>query len=52
MYIAAFKHIKNKTCHQSANFENRRTPNLDNFHPLEVLDRVSETQLQVGGNYN
>ena len=22
-----------------------------NFHPLEVVDRVSETQLQVGENY-
>ena len=22
--------------------------NLDNFHPLEVVTRVSETQLQVG----
>ena len=24
--------------------------NLNNFHSLEVVDRVSETQLQVGGN--
>ena len=26
--------------------------NLNNFHSLEVVDRVSETQLQVGGNVN
>ena len=25
---------------------------LNNFHSLEVVDRVSETQLQVGENYN
>ena len=25
--------------------------NLNNFHPLEVVDRVSETQLQVGENW-
>ena len=25
-------------------------PNLNNFHSLEVVDRVSETQLQVGEN--
>ena len=24
--------------------------NLNNVHPLEVVDRVSETQLQVGEN--
>ena len=24
--------------------------NVDNFHSLEVVGRVSETQLQVGGN--
>ena len=26
--------------------------NLKNFHSLEVVDRVCETQLQVGGNSN
>ena len=26
--------------------------NLDNFHSLEVVDRVSETQLQLGENSN
>ena len=27
-------------------------PNFNNFPSLEVVDRVSETQLQVGGDYN
>ena len=26
--------------------------NLNNFHSLEIVDRVSETQLQVGENLN
>ena len=26
--------------------------NLNNFHSLEVVDRVSKTQLQVGENSN
>ena len=26
--------------------------NLNNFHSLEVVDRVSDTQLQVGENYS
>ena len=26
-------------------------PNINNFHPLEVVDRGSETQLQVGEIY-
>ena len=26
--------------------------NLNNFYPLEVVDRVSEKQLQVGENSN
>ena len=26
--------------------------NIRNFHPLEVLDRDSETKLQVGENLN
>ena len=25
---------------------------MSNFHPLEVLGRASETQLQVGENFN
>ena len=39
--------------HQSAKFENswpQFFSNLNNFHSLEVVDRVSETQLQVGEN--
>ena len=27
-------------------------PNFKTFPSLEVVDRVSETQLQVGGDYN
>ena len=27
-------------------------PNRNNFHSLQVVDRVSETQLQVGENSN
>ena len=26
--------------------------NMSNFHPLEVVSRYRETQLQVGGNLN
>ena len=26
--------------------------NVSNFHPVEVVDRVNETQLQLGENYN
>ena len=26
--------------------------NISNFHPLEVVGRISETQLQVGENFN
>ena len=26
--------------------------NLNNFHSLQIVDRVSETQLQAGENYN
>ena len=41
--------------HQSAIFEKKLTSilsNLNNFHSLEVVDRVSEAQLQVGENSN
>ena len=30
----------------------KQLSNLCNFHSLEVVDRVSETQLQVSGNSN
>ena len=30
--------------------DDRHLSNLNNFHSLEVVDRVSETQLQVGEN--
>ena len=40
--------------HQPARFEKSRPPfcHLNNFHSFEVVDRVSETQLQVGENSN
>ena len=31
---------------------NQQVSNLNNFHSLEVANRVSETQLQVGENFN
>ena len=34
------------------NFLTAILSNLNNFHSLEVVDRVSETQLQVGENLN
>ena len=40
---------------KSARFEIKLTAilsTLNNFHSLEVVDRVSETQLQVGENLN
>ena len=47
--------LKIKTGHLSTRFQNRSPPfssNLNNFHSLEVVDRVSETQPQVGENFN
>ena len=47
--------LKIKTGHLSTRFQNRSPPflsNLHNFHSLEVVDRVSETQLQVGENFS
>ena len=41
--------------HQPARFEKELTSilsNLNNFHSLQVMDRVSETQLQVNENSN
>ena len=41
--------------HQSAMFKQQFTSILsilNNFHSLEVVDRVSEKQLQVGENSN
>ena len=54
-YMSAFKYAKDKTWLQSKRFEKRLTlilSILKNFHSLEVVDRVSETQLQVGENSN
>ena len=34
------------------NIWSQKKTNMSNFHPLEVVDRGSETQLQVGGKIN
>ena len=38
------------TKQQDLNIVNIHFSNMNNFHSLEVVDRVSETQLRVGGN--
>ena len=48
-YVPPFEHGKDKMWHQSAIFE---VSNLNNFYSLEIVDRVSETQLQVVENSN
>ena len=43
-----FKHVDFKMWHQSANFKKLLTSillNLNNFHSLEVVSRVSEAQI-------
>ena len=54
-YISVFKHVKFNTLYQSARILNS-LPSfcqiLNNFHSLEVVDRVRETQLEVGDNFN
>ena len=44
--VPLFKYVTDKMRHQSI------LSNLNNFHSLEVVDRVSETQLQVSENSN
>ena len=44
------KHVKDKTAIIKNSFV--ILLNLNNFHSLEVVDRVSKTQLQVGENSN
>ena len=58
-YISAFKHDNvNKTWHQISKISESLTsvlPNLNNFHSylkVEVADRISGTQLQLGENVN
>ena len=45
--------LKDKMRHQSVRFEELTSilSHLNNFHSLEVVDRVSETQLQVGEKF-
>ena len=46
---SVLKHVK----HQDLQISSiKLKKNMDNFHPLEVVDRGSETQLQVGENLN
>ena len=50
-----FKHAIVKKRHQINKISETLTSilsNLNNFHPLEGVDRVSETQLQVAENSN
>ena len=54
-YISAFKHNNVKTWHQSARCSESLTfilPNLNNFYPLKIVNRVSETQPQEGWKSN
>ena len=44
--------IKRDINQQNLKFVDLHLSNLNNFHSLEVVDRVSETQLQVGENSN
>ena len=53
--ISNIKHVENKNFTPISNICKQLTsifPNLNNFHSLEVVDRVSETQLQVSENSN
>ena len=44
--------MKGDNRQQDLKFVDSILSNLNNFHSLEVVDRVSETQLQVGENSN
>ena len=44
--------IKRNTNQQDPKSLTSILPNLNNFHSFEVKDRVSETQLQMGGNFH
>ena len=54
--ISIFAQVKVQIWHQLARFQNRTftfiLSNLNNFHPLKVLDRVSEAHLQACKNSN
>ena len=55
-WVSCFKHVKGKNNVTSISKICKELTsillNLNNFHSLEVVDRVSETQLQVGENSN
>ena len=44
--------IKSDTNQQDLKYDDHHFVESYNFHSLEVVDRVSDTQLQVGGNSN
>ena len=48
--MPVFEHVKKNINQQY--LKSSILPNLNNFHSLEVVDRASETQLQVGENSN
>ena len=51
--MSAFKHVKEKTDNKQQDFKIIAIlSNLNNFYSLEVVDRVSEAQLQVGQTFN
>ena len=53
--VPYFKYVKDKMWHQPSKIWKQLTSilsNLNNFHSLEVVDRVSETQIKVGENSN
>ena len=53
-WVPHFKYGKDKMTSTSKIWKELTSilSNLNNFHSLEVVDRVSETQLQVGENSN
>ena len=51
-YVSAFNPDKSDINQQDLHFFTSIMSNLNNFYSLEVVDRVSETHLQVGQNSN
>ena len=53
-FIGTLNSMINKKCdiYKISKYLTSILLNMNNFHSLEVVDRVSETQLQVGENSN
>ena len=47
-----FKHVKDKGDINQQDFKIAVVPNLNNFHSIEVVNRVSETQLHTSRIFN